>query len=73
MWDSLFKALPLSILRFLSPFRVTHKNLSIAFPDLTDHELDLIAKESYKETLKSMKRNGTKVVGPFVYNSMCRL
>lgn len=28
---------------------------------------------SYKETLKSMKRNGTKVVGPFVFNSMCRL
>ena len=54
MWDNIFNALPLSILRFLPPFRVTQKNLSIAFPDLTGHELDLIAKESYKETLKSV-------------------
>ena len=28
---------------------------------------------SYKETLKSMKRNGIKVVGPYVFESMCRL
>ena len=54
IWDNIFNALPLSILRFLPPFRVTQKNLSIAFPDLTGHELDLIAKESYKETLKSV-------------------
>ena len=28
---------------------------------------------SYKETLKSMKKKGTKVVGPYVFESMCRL
>jgi len=54
MWDSLFKAVPVNILRLMPPFRVTKKNLSIAFPDLTGHELDLLAKESYKETLKSI-------------------
>jgi len=32
---------------------VTKKNLSIAFVSLPEHELDLLAKESYKETLKS--------------------
>jgi len=53
MWDTVFKVIPLYVLRFLSPFRVTKKNLSIAFSDLTEHELDLLAKESYKETLKS--------------------
>ena len=53
MWDTLFKFLPLNILRLMSPFRVTKTNLSIAFPDLAKHELDLLAKESYKETLKS--------------------
>ena len=53
MWDTLFKVLPLNILRLMSPFRVTKTNLSIAFPDLAKHELDLLAKESYKETLKS--------------------
>ena len=53
MWDTLFKVLPLNILRLMSPFRVTKTNLSIAFPDLAEHELDLLAKESYKETLKS--------------------
>ena len=53
MWDALFKVLPLNILRLMPPFRVTKINLSIAFPSLTRHELDLLAKESYKETLKS--------------------
>ena len=53
MWDALFKVLPLNILRLMPPFRVTKTNLSIAFPDLAKHELDLLAKESYKETLKS--------------------
>ena len=53
MWDALFKVLPLNILRLMPPFRVTKTNLSIAFPGLTRHELDLLAKESYKETLKS--------------------
>jgi KDO2-lipid IV(A) lauroyltransferase len=45
--------MPLYVLRFLPSFRVTKKNLSIAFSDLAEHELDLLAKESYKETLKS--------------------
>ncbi len=53
IWDVIFKILPIYILRLLPPFRVTKKNLSIAFSDLDDHELDLLAKESYKETLKS--------------------
>ena len=53
LWDTIFKVLPLNILRLMPPFRVTKKNLSIAFPGLTRHELDLLAKESYKETLKS--------------------
>ena len=37
----------------MPPFRVTKKNLSIAFRSLSVHELDLLAKKSYKETLKS--------------------
>ena len=49
----LFIGIPLYVLRFLPSFRVTKKNLSIAFSDLAEHELDLLAKESYKETLKS--------------------
>ena len=53
MWDAAFRAVPLTIIRLLPPFRVTKKNLTIAFPGLTAHELDLLAKESYKETLKS--------------------
>jgi KDO2-lipid IV(A) lauroyltransferase len=53
MWDAVFKAVPLTIIRLLPPFRVTKKNLTIAFPGLAEHELDLLAKESYKETLKS--------------------
>ena len=53
MWDTLFKVLPLNILRLMPSFRVTKTNLSIAFQSLAKHELDLLAKESYKETLKS--------------------
>ena len=53
MWDIVFKVAPLYILRFLPPFKVSRKNLSIAFCGLDDHELDALAKESYKETLKS--------------------
>ena len=53
MWDAAFRAVPLTIIRLLPPFRVTKKNLTIAFPGLAEHELDLLAKESYKETLKS--------------------
>ena len=44
--DIVFKFIPLSILKFLGPFKITKKNLSIAFPELNDHELDLLAKES---------------------------
>jgi len=53
LWDYAFKAIPLYALSFLPPFRITKKNLSIAFPELTEPELDLLAQESYKETLKS--------------------
>ena len=53
VFDMVFKFIPLRILKFLGPFKITKKNLSIAFPELNDHELDLLAKESYKETLKS--------------------
>ncbi len=51
--DIFFKFLPLSFLRIFSPFKVTRKNLSIAFPNTTSLELDILAKESYKETIKS--------------------
>ena len=54
VFDIVFKFIPLRILKFLGPFKITKKNLSIAFPELNDHELDLLAKESYKETLKSV-------------------
>ena len=53
MWDAAFKVVPLTIIRLLPPFKVTKKNLTIAFSGLAEHELDLLAKESYKETLKS--------------------
>ena len=53
MWDIIFKLIPLNILSLLPPFIVTKKNLSIAFPGLDGDELDIFAKESYKETLKS--------------------
>jgi KDO2-lipid IV(A) lauroyltransferase len=51
--DIVFKFMPVRVLRFVSSFKVTRKNLSIAFTDLNDRELDCLAKESYKETLKS--------------------
>ena len=53
IYEAIFKVMPLHILRLLPPFKVTRKNLSIAFRGLPDHELDLLAKESYKESLKS--------------------
>jgi len=53
VFDIVFKFIPLGILKFLVPFKITKKNLSIAFPELNDNELGLLAKESYKETLKS--------------------
>ena len=53
LWDYAFKAIPLYALSFLPLFKITKKNLSIAFPELAEHELDLLAQESYKETLKS--------------------
>lgn len=52
--DISFKFLPLSFLRTFSPFKVTRKNLSIVFPDTTSLELDMLAKESFKETIKSL-------------------
>ena len=51
--DIVFKVMPVRVLRLISSFTVTRKNLSIAFTDLNDRELDCLAKESYKETLKS--------------------
>ena len=53
LWDYAFKAIPVYALSFLPAFRITKKNLSIAFPELAEHELDLLAQKSYKETLKS--------------------
>ena len=52
--DILFKFLPLRFLKIFSPFNVTRKNLSIAFENVTQLEIDLLAKESYKETIKSL-------------------
>jgi KDO2-lipid IV(A) lauroyltransferase len=51
--DIVFTVMPARVLRLVSSFKVTRKNLSIAFTDLNDRELDCLAKESYKETLKS--------------------
>ena len=51
--DIVFKVMSIRVLRLVSSFKVTRKNLSIAFTDLNDRELDCLAKESYKETLKS--------------------
>ena len=52
-WDIALKLVPLNILSLAPTFIVTRKNLSIAFSELTGDELDVLAKESYKETLKS--------------------
>ena len=52
--DIFFKFLPLSFLRIFSPFKVTRKNLSIVFPNSASLELDMLSKESYKETIKSL-------------------
>ena len=67
--DGVFKVLPLRILRALTPFRITRKNLSIVFPDLSSQELDSLAKASYLETLKSFyetlytwSRSSTKII-----------
>ena len=50
--DIFFKFLPLRFLKIFSPFNVTRKNLSIAFENITPLEIDLLAKESYKESIK---------------------
>ena len=52
--DILFKFLPHRFLRIFSPYNVTRKNLSIAFENFTPLEIDLLAKESLKETIKSL-------------------
>ncbi len=52
--DIFFKILPISFLKIFIPFKVTRKNLSIAFQNMTPLEIDLLAKESYKETIKSL-------------------
>ena len=50
--DIVFKVIPVCVLKLVSSFKVTRKNLYIAFTDLNDRELDCLAKESSKETLK---------------------
>ena len=45
--------MPIALLRLFSSFNVTRKNLSIAFPDITEKELLSLSKESYAETAKS--------------------
>ena len=52
--DIVFKAIPLSILKFFPAFKVTKKNLSIAFSSLNEQDLNSFAKDSYKESLKSV-------------------
>ena len=52
--DIFFKILPIRFLKIFIPFKVTRKNLSIAFQNMTPLEIDLLAKESYKETIKSL-------------------
>tara|TARA_Y100001970_G_scaffold47716_1_gene60356 strand:+ start:755 stop:1618 length:864 start_codon:yes stop_codon:yes gene_type:complete len=52
--DIFFNILPISFLRIFSPFKVTRINLSIVFPDATPAEIDMLAKESYNETIKSL-------------------
>ncbi len=52
--DIFFKFLPHKFLRIFSPYNVTRKNLSIAFEKSSPLEIDLLAKESYKETIKSL-------------------
>ena len=51
--DIFFNFLPISFLRIFSPFKVTRKNLSIVFPDAKSAEIDMLAKKSYNETIKS--------------------
>jgi len=53
IFDCVFYLLPIALLRFLSSFKVTRKNLSIAFPSMTEKELLIFSKESYVETAKS--------------------
>ena len=52
--DIFFNFLPISFLRIFSPFKVTRKNLSIVFPDAKSAEIDMLAKKSYNETIKSL-------------------
>jgi len=52
--DIFFNFLPISFLRIFSSFKVTRKNLSIVFPDAKSAEIDMLAKKSYNETIKSL-------------------
>ncbi|MBD63121.1 MAG: hypothetical protein CMD68_03465 [Gammaproteobacteria bacterium] len=52
--DSIFKILPLGIIKRFSGFKITKINLSIVFPKMNEYELEKISKESYKESLKSI-------------------
>lgn len=53
IWDQIFKITPTFALSTFSGYKITKKNLSIAFPDFDGQQLNKLAKESYKETLKS--------------------
>ena len=65
----IFKLIPNFLLKTLAPFKITKKNIEIAFPDLTDIETFNLSKESYKETIKSFyetlfvwSRNEAKII-----------
>jgi KDO2-lipid IV(A) lauroyltransferase len=67
--DLLFKLIPNFLLKTLVPFKITKKNIEIAFPSLTDIETFNLSKESYKETIKSFyetlfvwSRNEAKII-----------
>jgi len=49
----LFAILPISFLNLIGSFKVTKKNIEIAFPGLAKEDTLLLSKQSYKETLKS--------------------
>jgi KDO2-lipid IV(A) lauroyltransferase len=51
--DCLFFIMPIILLKLLSSFQVTKKNLTIAFPGLSKKEILKLSKLSFIETLKS--------------------
>ena len=51
--DKFFCIIPKKILELLPPFKVTRRNIEIAFPELSNSEAFALSKEGYKETIKS--------------------